>query len=285
MEQKGNFLLLDPSEFRDWLRKQKITRKITLLQVHHTWMPNYSTFKGNNHFQMLESMRTSHLSRGFSDIAQQFTTFPDGRIGVSLGRNLNVSPAGIKGANSQGICIENVGDFDSGGDKISDAQRKAIVHLYACLCERLNISIDTDHITYHAWWTESGTKLIDYTPGKSAKTCPGTAFWGHGNTVAAAKKGFIPDVKTEYERITKTQKEDEPMTADEKKQFDELKKLVEDIAKKLNVNGDQSYANNYTTAVTAAKNAGAIKTSADKSKYELNIIQMMFNMGLFNKQK
>lgn len=283
MQEKGNFILIDPSELREWLKKQKITRKITLLQVHHTWIPNYTTFNGSNHFQMLESMRASHLSRGFNDIAQQFTTFPDGKIGISLRRDLNTAPAGIKGANSQGICIENVGNFDVGGDKLTDAQKKAIVHLYACLCERFDIPIDTNHITYHAWWTASGARLNDYTPGKSAKTCPGTAFWGYGNTITAANKSFIPDVKSEYERITNTKKDDDPMTSEERKQFEELKSTVEAIARRLNINGDQTYASNYATAVSAAKKAGAITTSNDKSKIELNMIQMLYNLGLFDK--
>ncbi|MNO65860.1 hypothetical protein D3C76_566350 [compost metagenome] len=56
-----------------------------------------------------------------------------------------------------------------------------------------------------------------------------------------------------------------------------------DLEKRLNISGKETYAINYTEAITAAKEAGAITTSADKSKIELNMIQMMYNMGLFNK--
>ncbi|MDH6370018.1 hypothetical protein M2444_001796 [Paenibacillus sp. PastF-3] len=55
------------------------------------------------------------------------------------------------------------------------------------------------------------------------------------------------------------------------------------IEKRLNVSGRETYAINYTEAITAAKAAGAITTSADKSKLELNIIQMFFNLGLFKR--
>ncbi|KAA1180928.1 M15 family metallopeptidase [Paenibacillus sp. B2(2019)] len=52
------------------------------------------------------------------------------------------------------------------------------------------------------------------------------------------------------------------------------------MEKRLNISGKETYASNYTEAITAAKAAGAITTSADKSKLELNIIQMFFNLGL-----
>lgn len=290
MIQKGNFLLLERDEFRDWLKKQNVTRKITKLQVHHTALPNYTTRKVVNGvgtqdvFKCLEGMRTSHINNnGWSATGQNITIFETGQIAMSLDRDLNKTPAGIAGANTGMICIENIGNFDVGGDNMTDAQRNSIIHVYACLAEKFNIPIDTDHIVYHAWYTASGTRLSDYTPGKSSKTCPGTAFWGHGNTIAAANKGFIPDVKTEYEKITNTKKDDEPMTAEERKQFEELKSTVEAIARRLNINGDQTYVNNYATAVSAAKKAGAITTSNDKSKIELNMIQMLYNLGLFNK--
>lgn len=55
------------------------------------------------------------------------------------------------------------------------------------------------------------------------------------------------------------------------------------IEKRLNISGKEIYANNYAEAITAAKAVGAITTSADKSKLELNIIQMLFNLGLFKR--
>lgn len=56
-----------------------------------------------------------------------------------------------------------------------------------------------------------------------------------------------------------------------------------DVEKRLNISGKETYAINYSEAITAAKAVGAITTSADKSKLELNIIQLFFNLGLFKK--
>ncbi|PIH56952.1 hypothetical protein [Paenibacillus sp. LK1] len=69
----------------------------------------------------------------------------------------------------------------------------------------------------------------------SFKSCPGTNFWGDGNTIAAANKNFIPQVKAELERLrsgitnpitTTKPKDDEKMTEAEKLQMDTLEKTV-----------------------------------------------------------
>ncbi|MFD3261843.1 N-acetylmuramoyl-L-alanine amidase [Paenibacillus lentus] len=207
---KGNFLLLETHEFRGWLQKQKITRAITKLQVHHTASPNYTTRKMKNGiaqqdvFACLEGMRNYHINtQKWSATGQNITIMEDGRIAISLDRDLNKTPAGIAGANTGALCVEIIGNFDRGGDTMTAAQRQAVAHVYACLADKLNIPINTAHIVYHAWYTAQGSRLPDYTPGRSSKTCPGTNFWGDGNTVAAANKGFIPAIKQELERLRK----------------------------------------------------------------------------------
>lgn len=201
MKQQGNFLLLEPSEIKGWLDSQKITRSIKKLQVHHTWLPNYSTRINQDHFKCLEGMRNTHLRNGWSATGQNVTVFEDGRIAISLDRNLNSTPAGIKGANTDALCIEIIGNFDKGDNVMTGAQKQAVTYLYACLAIKLNVPIDTDHIVYHAWYTPNGTWLGDYVQGKSSKTCPGTLFWGDGNAKADAQKGFIPAIKAECDRI------------------------------------------------------------------------------------
>lgn len=210
MIQKGNFLLMEKSEFKDWLDKQKITRTINKLQVHHTASPNYATRKMANgiaqqdHFRCLEGMRDFHVKEnGWSATGQNLTIFEDGCVALSLDRDLNQTPAGIGYANSGMICIENIGNFDINGDKMTNKQREAIVHVYACLANKLNIKVNTDNIVYHAWYKADGTRLSDYIKGQSKKTCPGTAFFGDGNTIAAAKKSFLPLIQTELDRLNK----------------------------------------------------------------------------------
>ncbi len=289
MQANNNFLVMDHDEFRPWLQQQTITRSITRLQVHHTWSPAYKDFKDGDEFKRLEAMRNYHLSQGWNAIGQNITTFPNGKIGISLGRNLNMTPAGIKGANTGALCIENLGNFNIGGDTMTTAHSDTIVHLYAALAEKLHLSIDTSHIVYHAWYTPDGDRLSDYDPKRSSKTCPGTAFFG-GNTVAAATQHFLPLVQAELNRLkgvttAVTNEEDQPMTKEEKQAFEALQKTVKQLSDRLNLNADQTYASSYKDAVEAAKAAGAIKSSADKSKPELNIIQMIYNMGLFGGKK
>ncbi|WP_091014562.1 N-acetylmuramoyl-L-alanine amidase [Paenibacillus amylolyticus] len=208
MIQKGNFLLLDIEEFRPWLQKQKITRSIDRLQVHHTASPNYTTRQLSNGFakqdiwKCLEGMRTYHLSQGWSGTGQNITVTESGQIAISLDRDLNKTPAGIAGSNSGAICIEIIGNFDNGGDTMTDNQKQSVIHLYACLAEKLSLSINTDTIVYHAWYApKTGTRLSDFILGKSSKTCPGTNFWGDGNSIAAAKKNFLPQIQTELNKL------------------------------------------------------------------------------------
>lgn len=194
MNQKGQFLLFSRAEFKDWLLKQTIKRTISLIQNHHTWSPAYKDFNGSNHFTRLESMRSFHVnSRGFSDIAQNITTFPDGTIAVC--RSLDVAPAGIKGANSNGICIEHFGNFDLGGDRMTEEHRKTILFINALLCFKFKLPLSTSAIVYHHWW-DLNTGERKNGAGVT-KTCPGTNFFG-GNKVADAEAHFIPLVKKEY---------------------------------------------------------------------------------------
>ncbi|MNB69325.1 Peptidoglycan L-alanyl-D-glutamate endopeptidase CwlK precursor [compost metagenome] len=54
------------------------------------------------------------------------------------------------------------------------------------------------------------------------------------------------------------------------------------IEKRLNLFGKENYASDYKEAVEAAKTVGLISTVQDKSKIELNTIQMLHNAGLTN---
>lgn len=159
-----------------------------IIQNHHTFEPSYGSFKENNHFALLKGMEDYHMrERGFEQIAQNLTTFPDGTIAVC--RPLDRIPAGIKGANKSGICIEHIGNFDSGGNAMTPEHREAIVKVNALLCREFNLTPSADTIVYHHWYDlDSGSR----TNGTgNTKSCPGTAFFG-GNSVAAAQSSFIP---------------------------------------------------------------------------------------------
>ncbi|HEV7588651.1 MAG TPA: N-acetylmuramoyl-L-alanine amidase [Longimicrobium sp.] len=187
MKTKGQFTLFETvAEFAHFL-ETPFGRKVTRIQNHHTLIPSYGNFTGSNHFPLLEGIKAAHLERGFSDIGENLTTFPDGTVAVC--RPFEVDPACAKGANTASVCIENVGNFDKGRDPMTAAQRACIVQVNALLCLRFKLAVNTDGILYHHWFDLKTGKRTDGTG--TTKTCPGTNFFG-GNTVADCKAGFLP---------------------------------------------------------------------------------------------
>ncbi len=204
MMTNNGFLMLQPDEIQTYLYANQPGREIKLVQLHHTWSPEYKHFDGKNHFTRQASMRESHLARGISGIAQHFTVFPDGLI--LTGRNLEQNPAGIKGANSGAVCIENFGNFDKGHDKMTAEQADAIVMLTAALCRKFNLN-PAKSVVYHCWFTAGGQAIGDYDPRKSAKTCPGTAFFG-GNTKNDFVKNLLPCIKSAMKTMDEAEEEE-----------------------------------------------------------------------------
>lgn len=184
MKTKNGFTLLEnEKDVKDWLAKQKVTRKITRLQVHNTFLPDYTTWEKTDkkvfsepHFGRAQSLDDyGKKTWGYSDghghyTAQNFTIFPDGKIIVS--RNLNSKPIGIRGWNDGALCIEIYANLDKGHDIMKSEQKKAVIYLYGELCKRFKIPVDTAHIRPHCWFTAGGTYLGKYDPNRSAKTCP-----------------------------------------------------------------------------------------------------------------
>ena len=192
MEKKNGFTLMTIDEFEQWLKTQQVARTVLTLQQHHTFAPSYGNFKGNNHFSLLAGMKNYHVNHnGWADIGQHFTTFPDGKI--ATGRSLETSPACIKGRNENALCIENVGNFDPGGDTLSAAQKETIVRSAAAIVRRFGIPVNVDKIVYHHWFDLNTGARTNGLKGV-VKTCPGATFFG-GNKVEAAEQNFLPLVR------------------------------------------------------------------------------------------
>lgn len=197
-------------EFRQYINSLNISRRICLIQLHHTYMPCYKQFTGDNHTALQVGMRNCHIkNNGWSDIGQHFTIFPDGVI--MSGRSMEKIPAGIKGANTGAICIECIGNFDLGGDVMTEVQKEAIVSAVKILLEKFRLN-PKEAIAYHGWWTASGTKIGDYKKGKSAKTCPGTDFFG-GNTREAFENNLLPLLEACGEKDSKDKEVREIVTS------------------------------------------------------------------------
>ena len=189
----SKFKKMDIKEFALYIENLKIGRKIKRIQLHHTYAPSYKNFNGSNHDALQTGMRNYHIkTNGWSDIGQHFTIFPDGMI--MTGRSLETNPAGIYGANAGAICIECVGNFDKGADVMNPEQRESIIAVMKILIDEFSLTAE-EGVTYHAWWTSSGSEIGDYVKGKSAKTCPGTNFFG-GNSLTAYENNLMPLIKS-----------------------------------------------------------------------------------------
>lgn len=187
MKTHGQFTLYENlGEFAKFL-ETPFHRKVVRIQNHHTLIPSYADFNGSNHFKLLDGIKSAHLARGFNDIGENLTTFPDGT--VALCRPFDVDPACAKGANTGSICIENLGNFDLGKDHMTAAQREGIVRVNALLCRKFKLDVNTESIVYHHWFDLKTGVRTDGTG--ITKTCPGTNFFG-GNTILACKAGFLP---------------------------------------------------------------------------------------------
>ncbi|MFT4414495.1 LysM peptidoglycan-binding domain-containing protein [Fredinandcohnia humi] len=202
MTMQGQHILMTKEEFQEWLFNNIFKRKINLIQQHHTWIPSYNRFNGSNHFQLLKGMESYHINKmGWKTIAQNITTFPDGKIAVS--RPFNMAPEGSIGptANSVGIAIEHVGNFDLGQDMMTKEQKDTIIYINALLCIKFGLTPSIDSITYHHWWNvKTGERVLDKGPDYNVKTCPGTGFFG-GNSTTSAKKYFYPLISRKMEEI------------------------------------------------------------------------------------
>jgi uncharacterized protein YraI len=188
MQTRLGFVLMTLAEFEGWLAQRQVGRTILTLQQHHTWSPSYGSFNGTNHFELQSAMKRHHIvNNGWAEIGQHFTTFPDGT--VMTGRTLEQSPACLKGNNANAVCVEHLGNFDSGRDAMSASHRNTIIGMSAVVCKRFAIPINTDRIVYHHWFhLDTGARTNDT---RNTKSCPGTAFFG-GNAIENAQRSFLP---------------------------------------------------------------------------------------------
>jgi hypothetical protein len=201
----AKFYIYSLQDFYKYVMNAQFTREITMLQNHHTLDPDYASISPeNSEMDALEAMRRFHIQvRGWSDIAQNITTFPSGNIGLC--RPIDITPAGIFGANHGAICIENLGNFDAGHDAMTGPQKNATTFLNAVLCVKFNLEPINTQVVYHHWFDKTGQRFSDdkinnNLVGDEQKTCPGTAFFG-GNTIASAEANFYPLVKEKMDML------------------------------------------------------------------------------------
>ncbi|WP_206186510.1 N-acetylmuramoyl-L-alanine amidase [Thermoflavimicrobium daqui] len=113
-------------EFIGYIRDKQLA-KHPEVHVHGTWQPDFADFTGTNHLELQDAMKKFHtIDRGWDDIAQHITIFPDGKI--VTGRDINNPPASAVGYNDPDddhvhpFMFEMVGNFDIGHDKLDGVQ-------------------------------------------------------------------------------------------------------------------------------------------------------------------
>lgn len=144
------------AEFEEFIETVSVKRAITHIQIHHTWKPRKTDYRGEA--TIVGMWRYHTETRGWSDIGQHFTIAPDGVIWD--GRPLQLDPAGISGHNSGGIMFELIGNFDKGEEKLEGSQLDAIIIAIRILMERFNLELSD--IVFHREF--------------SSKTCPGSGL-------------------------------------------------------------------------------------------------------------
>jgi hypothetical protein len=105
---------------------------------------------------------------------------------------MELIPAGIKGANLNGICVEHVGNFDIGKALMAPEHRHTILAVNARLCDKFGLEVNTRTVVYHHWYDLNTGKRVKEGTG-TTKSCPGTNFFG-GNTKEACEENFIPEI-------------------------------------------------------------------------------------------
>ena len=109
----------------------------------------------------------------------------------------------------------------------------------------------------------------------------------YGLNIDQLQAGRKPTAAQEQAVIDKI-KALEDLPVDDKRMYELEQKVntltdaVNALNKRVNIESNQTVPKAYEAAVVAAKRAGAITTSADKSKAELNMIQMQYNQGFYD---
>jgi LysM repeat protein len=144
-------------EFKKFLESlPPLERKINHIQIHHTWRPRKTDYRGESTIYGMWRYHTQ--TRGWDDIGQHFSISPDGLIWD--GRSLEKIPAGIKGYNTGGLMFEIIGNFDLGQETLEGEQLQAVIFAVRELLKKFNLEL----------------KDIVFHREHSSKTCPGTGI-------------------------------------------------------------------------------------------------------------
>lgn len=151
-------------EFVEWLEKEYgefVTKHISSVDVHHTYIPNHSYYPEKTTLEMHKNMRNYHISsRGWSDIGQHVTIGKEGN--VVLGLPIEKTPASAYMYNGSlswhPFMYEMIGNFDLNEDKLEGAQ------------------LDTVNAINNYFYVKKDKPMRFHREMASYKSCPGTGI-------------------------------------------------------------------------------------------------------------
>jgi len=104
------FFLMNTEDFTKWLESKDVTRPIRFIQNYFSVIPIHESFNGHNHFQMLKRIEEyQKITYGYNEIAQNFTVFPYGIIGIC--RDFNKCPQVTNGTSKFILRVDYIGDY------------------------------------------------------------------------------------------------------------------------------------------------------------------------------
>ena len=204
------FNRLSLEEFTELLARFPFRRRIDSVHMHHTWRPNHAQFRG---LESIEAMWRFHTrDNGWSDIAQHITIDPHGMVWT--GRNWNQSPASASGHNGNSVSgpfmFEMIGDFDSGRDRFTGAQREAAIEVIARVQSKFNLPVTS--LRFHNQM--------------SSKSCPGSSI-DYEEFLAAVERRREEIIQGSATRSLRPGAEDHPFPFEESELAGRVESLLQ----------------------------------------------------------
>jgi len=153
----------DKKGFAEAINSYPWKRKITMIHLHHTWIPAHKHYKGEK--TIIGMWRVHTRQNHWSDIGQHLSIGPDGIIWE--GRNWNKKPVSSRGRGNNGtnrrgpFSIEMIGNFDKGHDILKGKQLDSVI--FACAFLQKHLGLPTRALKFH--------REMD-----RRKSCPGTSI-------------------------------------------------------------------------------------------------------------
>jgi len=200
-------------QFSAYVDEIVISRTIKEIHIHHTWIPDYEDFyilledDPASVYRIIEGMYIWHTkNNGWKDIGQHISIDPEG--GIWTGRDFNLSPASIKGRNTYGFAIENIGNFDKKKDTMTQEQLSSLIAVINIIIKKIGIIPTKTTIVYHNQYAD--------------KSCPGTAFIKKKKLIS-----LINNTGKEFETMTGTKTLEEITNKDIDKHYVNIAKELQ----------------------------------------------------------